>query len=290
MGNTSNHVSITDSDDVPVFQHGRDELDDIQISTASKKRFIEWWRFRNSSAFPVRTHKGVVDSTKVIRLGPNGIDIVGATFRVVDYTTQEMPFNMNAVDSFILEMPALRSFKNCPKYCKTSGQFGSAHVPMLHVDTLEGCPLRITSLSLYTMNKMKNLVTSFTYGDVESLSIDTPEFQSFAGLNRHVRQVNIVTWKQQSFKGIHRDLHDIDVLTVTPTADPRGEQLTSEIGVLPFAMMDAGIEIFADASRSFDNAWNEAMAMVNTSRKEGLNVHDIQERLMDAGYGKYAKL
>lgn len=283
MGNEANRAIVQDANDNRTWSSGIDPLEDVQIATASKKRFMEWWKF-HTTAYPVRAHKGVVDSGKIVRMSEKGFDIIGATFKVNDYMSEQMPFRMNAVDSFIIEMPQLTSFKNCPKYCKASGQFGSSAVPMHHTDSLIGCPQRINSLTVHTRNMMTNLETSLQ-GEVESLSIYTPGFSSFAGLTARVRQLNLGTWKQRSFKGIHRDIHNIEVLTIGLWNDSE-----HEVGVLPFAMMDERIAILPDAMANAPLEWIDALRLVNQSRIEGLNVHDIQERLIDAGFGKYAKL
>ncbi len=62
-----------------VFHSGLDPLNDVQIQVASKKRFMEWWRLHTAS-YPIRNHKGVVDSGKIIRLSEHGIDVIGADF------------------------------------------------------------------------------------------------------------------------------------------------------------------------------------------------------------------
>lgn len=265
----------------PVWHTGIDpELEGIQIGVASKKRFLEWYRL-HSTNYTIQNRKGVVDSGKVVRMGKNGIDVVGANFVVTDKTLEEFPFKMNTVNIFQIDMPELHSLNNCPKFC-TTGQFGSVASPMKYLDSLVGGPQVAKHLSVYTDSPMLNLETSLIK-PIAGLSLFAPYFGCFAGLNVEVDQLHITAYEQLSFKGIHRELKNVKSLRICVGENFKG-------GVLPFAMLDSGIDVYADTILNPPVAFQESMAIVQQSRKMGLNTHDIQELLIDSGYGKYARL
>lgn len=266
----------------PSWHTGIDPLDNIQISVASKKRFLEWYKL-HSTNYPIRNHKGVVDSGKVIRLHNEGINVIGAAFGVIDHQLEEFPFKMYEVENFVINMPNLHSLKNCPKYCK-SGQFGAATSPMKYMDSLIGCPEIAKSLTVYTEACILNLRTSLIQ-PIASLTIYAPYFACFEGLNVEVEQLHLTAYEQKSFKGIHRALKssNIKAIRVGVTIDFPG-------GVLPFAMLDPGIDVYSDITINPPVGFTESMEIVNECRKVQMNIHDIQERLIDAGLGKYARL
>lgn len=266
----------------PQWHTGIDPLDNIQISVASKKRFLEWYK-HHSTNYPIRNHKGVVDSGKVVRLHNEGINIIGATFGVIDHQLEEFPFKMYEVENFVINMPNLHSLKNCPKFCKT-GQFGAQQSPMKYMDSLIGCPQIASSLTVYTNSAILNLETSLIK-PIPSLSIYAPYFASFEGLNVDVEQLYITAYEQKSFKGIHRALRNTNIQAIRV-----GVPINFPGGVLPFAMMDLGIDIYSDVTVNPPVGFTESMEIVNECRKTQMNAHDIQERLIDAGLGKYARL
>lgn len=268
-----------------VFHSGFDPLD-VDLSFTSKKEFIQWWKLR-TSAFPIKTVKGVVDSGKMIRMTKDGIDIVGATMSVSDATCEQFPFHMNNVDSFQLVMPELHSFNNTPRKCKIA-QYGARYSPMQYLDTLVGSVVEAKSLSVYTHAPFLNLETSLTT-DIEDLTISTPYFASFEGLNVNVTTLTLETSEQKSFNGIHKGLNQSlsNVCRIrvafTNTSSFCG-------GVLPFAMLDPSIEVIADITGYTHQEFCDAMGVVTEQRKRGTNVHDIQELLIDKGLSKYARL
>lgn len=251
----------------------------------SKTEFLAWWRMRTTS-FPIRNERGVVDSGKIVQVMEDGINVFGANFNIRDYETHQFPFKMNHVDQFSIEMSELKSLKNCPRSCKI-GVFGSRLNPLLKLDSLVGCPETAQTLSVYTKSPMLNLESSLK-GHVVSLSIHAPEFISFAGLTAEVDSLSIYGYEQKSFKGIHRELHgNVKSLSISVHS---GNDKNFSCGVLPFAMLDPAIKISADIVGSSPMAFVDAIGVVDQGRTSGLNVHEIQELLIDSGFGKYARL
>lgn len=265
----------------PIWHSGiNPELEGIQIAVASKKRFLEWYKLHTPN-YPIRNNKGVVDSGKIVRMGKDGINVVGATFSVRDSSLEEFPFKMSECENFLIDMPELHSLNNCPKFCKT-GQYGTGVSPMKYMDSLIGCPQVAKHLIVYTDSTFLNLKTSLIQ-PIAGLSIYAPYFSNFEGLNVEVDQLHLTAMKQQSFKGIHRAIKNVKSLRIGVTEDFEG-------GVLPFAMMDPDIVVYADLSTDSSFAFQNAMVIVQESRVKGLNAHEIQETLIDVGLGKYARL
>lgn len=261
------------------------DTDDVQIMVASKKRFMEWYR-NHTPSYPIRNHKGVVDAGKVIRMDPDGsFNIVGVTFAVHDDDCEEFPFKMNFCDSFTVEMPELHCLKNLPRTVKSSAQYGSGIRPMQYMDTLVGGVVKAQSVTVHTLSTFLNLETSLQ-GTIEHLAIYAPYFASFEGLNVPVNYLSLTGWNQTSFKGIHRALENVDIKSLLIGVSEKFDG-----GILPFAMMREEIEIVPDIAANPSPDFIDAMGIVNAARKEDhANVHDIQERLIDAGFGKYARL
>lgn len=279
---------MTEQADNPFHTPQSDPLDDIQIGVVSKKRFLEWWK-RHTTTYPIRNEKGIVDSGKIVQLTPQGFNVNG-NFVVTDVLvlrgggdkTHEIPFKLNHIDQFVIDLSELHSLKNCPKSCKM-GQFGSNGNPMAYLDSLIGCPERAQSLSVFTKMPMLNLESSLQ-GHIASLSIQAPSFVSFDGLTVECDHLSLYGCQQQSFKGIHRSLRsNVKSLGITVHQDFSG-------GVLPFAMLEPGIQVTTDISGNPPFDFVDAMGVVIDGRKEGLNAHDIQELLIDKGLGKYARL
>lgn len=261
-----------------------DPLDDIQIQTASKKRFMEWWK-KHTTAFPLRSERGVVDSGKNIKLTNDGINIRGVAFVVHDTDDhyEEFPFKLNSVDQFTLNFPWLHSLKNCPVDAAISAQYGCIKTPMEYLDSLIGCPIRCRSLSVVTKATMLNLENSLRVSTAD-ITVVAPEFASFAGLTVDCDTLTIKASHQPSFRSIYKELKsNVKNLAIGVGDDFKG-------GVLGLAMLDMAINLIPDVSGNPPVGFTDAITMVADARKEGINVHDIQERLIDGGLGKYAQL
>ncbi len=192
---------------------------------------------------------------------------------------------MKRCDSFTIEMPELHSLKNTPRFCLT-GRFGHPNKPMKYMDTLVGGPEIAKSITVFTEATWLNLETSLVQ-DVEMLTINAPSIAAFEGLNVNVTHLVLNTTDQHSFKGIHKALNNN---TANICKFSIGVEKNYKGGVLPFAMLDPSIEVTADVAGNPPLDFTKSMEIVAEARNEGLNIHDIQERLIDCGMEQYARL
>lgn len=254
-----------------------------KVAAPNKTQFLMWWK-QHTNSYPIRSARGVVDATGLCTLTEHGFNIRNCHFQITDFKSEKIPFKLNSVDHFTIVMPELKSLENCPADAVLSAQYGSITMPMRYMDNLRGTVFRTKSMAVVTEMPIGNLENRLV-DDVEDITIVAPMILDFVGLTQvKVARLTLNVQKQKTFKGINKAIKgNVKALSIGVGPDFAG-------GVLPFAMMDDSVLVLPEVAGNPPVGFKQAMDVVAEGRIDGLNVHDIQEKLIDIGLGKYAQL
>lgn len=248
------------------------------------QNFFEYWMNHCTPSGQDR-NASIADEDKLMEqifVDRDGTISTGHSIQLIDEIITELPFKFGRVGSFRIDMPRLNSMKGMPKECGHFGieSFGQRTVMMNHhITSLVGCPQKCQHIAFEIGAPLESLKTSLT-SPIESMWIQTPEVKSFAGFNSQCAELTINMTAQQSITGIHKQLTGVDNLFLVLPREFKG-------GLLGLAMIP---NVKYVASGGIVTRPMEAINEIGKMMRQKMNVHDIQEQLMESGYREFARL
>ena len=256
--------------------------------------FIEYWKahvYYVGSGLPaVFSEASFMDNFSITSTGGQNYINSKLKINIVDHDSTMFPFKMWQVSGMRLHMRNLNTLENMPRYVTAHfniERFDSGGLNS-RLTSMVGGPERAGHLGFDIAQPLENLQTGLT-GPIESISIHAPEIRSFAGLNVRCSELLLVIPNQHSISGIHKQLRNVEQLRLILPPNFRGGLLGLAMvpglkkitysGVLPnntFAMKKG------DYIHAFD--------VINAGKAKGMNVHDIQEEMIEAGLKAFATL
>lgn len=243
-------------------------------SKAILQNFLKWWEERD-----ITPDLNRLDITKKISVEPDGTINSDATINIYDVKSTFLPFKFGKVARMRLRMPNLETFHNAPKECPTftlekwtdSGQ-------NIKLKSLMNCPQKSNYMSFEMGRPLENLQCSLT-SPCEDLWIDTPEILSFAGLPQRVTNLSLNMTKQKSISGI-KQLRNVGNLNILLPLDFNG-------GLLAICLIP-GLQSVTGTNRA--SPVEKALQLISGALEKNMNVHDVQELMIESGFAKFARL
>lgn len=262
-----------------------------------EKDFVKWWR-----AHQVPQSRGVTDEELYSKFSVTGNEkgllFINSGWKLViqDHTITELPFRFGNCSQVRFSMNKLASLEGSPKQCNlfslerfadSGGLDGSNNV----LDNIQNGPEHVEHMSFELARPLKSLHNNLK-GPIESLWIHAPSIESFEGLNVHCSELTCLIPFQKSISGIHKQLKGVDHLSLV--LDPAFEG-----GLLSLALIK-GLKRIIGSDKSAPNvmrqvggntpSYEKAFAAINTGIVQKWNVHELQEKMIEAGLGKFARL
>lgn len=257
-----------------------------------EKDFVKWWR---AHAVPKQS---VTDEELYSKFSVHGNEKgelfinCGWNLNIQDHTITQLPFRFGKCAQVRFSMNKLASLEGAPKQCNlfaletlTDTGGGAIRGANNVLDNIKNGPESAEHMTYVLARPLQSLHNNLR-GPIESLWIHAPSIRSFEGLNVHCHEASFDLPFQKSITGIHKQLKGVDniALVLDPAFDG---------GLLSLAMVRGLKKIVrSDPSKAIGNAppYEKAFAAINAGIVQGWNIHELQEKMIDAGLGKFARL
>lgn len=255
--------------------------------------FIKYWREHSDQGgqngnIPT-AFQGTLDPLVTKNVWVENDGSISSFWKIIlrDSECTKLPFKFYSVRQMHLSMPNLQTLENTPRIVE--GIFGiepddSGIGALEKLNTMSGGPKTANHMTFVFKTPVANLQTSLTAG-IDSIWIQAPEIKSFAGFNSHCAEMTLTLTNQQSISGIHKQLKGVDSLFLVLPEN-------FSVGLLGLVMIP-GIKQIGSSPippRGEKAPYHRAITTINELMKQKKNVHDIQEELIEAGLGQFARL
>lgn len=250
--------------------------------------FIKWWKAHSTIAGQDNDETLL---TKINVTSENDKMFINCGWKLIieDHTISRLPFNFGTCSQFRLAAKKLATLDGAPRVCNmftlehtSGGMMGDATNNGL--DSIAHGPEQAEHLSFELARPLKSLQTNLKQ-PIESLWVHAPSIVSFEGLKVHCNELTLNLPFQKSLTGIHKQLSNVDTIAIVLNPAFDG-------GLLSLAMVRGLKRITRSTNQAMGNAppYEKAFTAINAGLTQGWNVHELQEKMIDAGLGKFARL
>lgn len=257
-----------------------------------EEAFLKYWREHAFSNQPA-VSDGELYSKFSTTMNEAGQPVINSGWKLIleDHTCSKLPFRFGKVSQMRLSMNKLATLEGAPVNCNTfslerfadtASMTGANNV----MDSIEHGPEHAEHMSFEFARPLRSLATNLK-SPIDSLVIHAPSIVSFAGLNVPCRELTLVLPFQKSISGIHKQLKGVEELALV--LDPAFEG-----GLLGIGMIKGLKTIVRSTNQpigsSMQPPYERALNVIKAGIKQGWNVHEVQEKMIDAGLGQFARL
>ncbi|MDE1830273.1 MAG: hypothetical protein KGI25_08120 [Thaumarchaeota archaeon] len=203
---------------------------------------------------------------------------------IEDNTITKLPFRFGVCSQFRLAADKLETLAGAPEQCNLFAVEFSKTGRNNNLDSIANGPLRATHLAYQLSHPLRSLETG-SIGPIGSLWVDAPSIISFEGLNVPVTELTLRLPLQQSLTGIHKQLKHIEEISIVLSPKFEG-------GLLSVAMIKGLKRINRTTNSQIGIAptYEKVFMLINEALAQGLNIHELQEKMIEVGLGKFARL
>lgn len=247
-------------------------------SKATLYNFLEWWKDRT------RGNVNEQDNTFLSKISveSDGTINCGWKIDIIDHRSTFLPFKFGTVASMRLQMKNLESLHNSPTNCQGIFSIESANnVQNDKLRSLVDCPQKVGHMSFELSQPLENLANSLTH-PCESVWINVSEIVSFAGNKQFIQNLGLNLSNQKTLSAI-KQLRYVNNLDITLPSDFSG-------GLLGLCLIPGLQSVSGGGEKTQHFAWDKALKVLEQGLAQKMNVHDVQELMIESGYRAFARL
>lgn len=268
--------------------------------------FVKWWADHSYKNTMLGLSMGEMPDIDTIKNHPNSpsvtkflskISVNGDNdgffincdwnINVHDNTISRLPFRFNKVSNMRIIADNLTTLEGAPRYCSSFciETLNGTSPTNTKLTSLEHGPQHASHLSFELASPLKNLKLTMA-SPIESLWVHAPSIESFEGPGVHCHELTCIVPEQRSISGIHKQLSNVEMLGLVLPLDFDG-------GILGLALVKGLRKIVrATPNRIIGGGteYEKGFMLINKSKAEGWDIHELQEQMIDAGLGKFARL
>jgi hypothetical protein len=258
--------------------------------------FIKWWRSHSVVGPPQNGGKDpnyLQNKIEVVHDNAGFKINCGWKLVIEDNSITQLPFRFGKVGQMRLSAAKLTTLAGAPEECNMfslervndSGGLDQANSVL---ENITHGPKSAEHMSIELARPLRSLHTNFTHA-VDTVWIHAPSIVSFEGLNVHCNELTCTIPFQKSISGIHKQLQNVEnlVLALNPAF---------EGGLLGLAMIKGLKSVGGSFAQKgpwvnpTPNGCDQALTVVNQAIAQKMNVHELQEKMIELGLGKFARL
>lgn len=250
--------------------------------------FIKWWQAHSHSFVGGSVEDADVLNHRIQVRGNEKQELcIDSPYKFViqDHTISRLPFRFGRISQLILAANKLSTLEGAPEQCnmfalesENSGQNNT-------LESIAHGPQHAEHMAFTLARPLRTLENNLR-GPIESIWIHAPSIVSFEGMNVHCHELVCNIPMQKSVTGIHKQLKNVEELALVLDPDFDG-------GLLSVAMIKGLKRVYGapnSANRRKPFNHEKVFDAINAGIIQGWNVHELQERLIEAGLGKFARL
>ncbi len=265
------------------------ELEDpFDQSEKIKDTFIKWWgAHQKSGPKKANAFSDQMFHNRINVVFRNGVPELDCAWKidVIDPVATRLPVKFGTVSQMRLVMPKLETLEGAPKNCNLFSLEGGDTGAVNNVLTsIVGCPERAEHLAFTLARPLKNLINNLQ-GPIDSIHIHAPSIESFEGIAVHCNTLTCNIPFQKSISGIHKQLRNVEQLFLV--LDPNFDGGLLGLGMCKGLKRVVGLSSIVGRPTKMQE---QAFAIISSGLAQGRNIHEMQEEMIEAGLGKFARL